>query len=54
MRLLSLWYDEEWYCHNLLHKYRRNNNPPKFWYPSSFGIIWPHTLGWSPYHLICE
>ena len=28
VNVLSLWYDEQWYCHNLLHKYRRDDNPP--------------------------
>ena len=52
MEVLHLWYDEEWYCQSLLHKYRTDNNPPKFWSPSSFGIIWSHTVGWSPYRLM--
>jgi len=52
MKGLSLRYDEEWYNPNPLHKYRRANNPPKFWSPSTFGIIWSHTTGWSPFRLI--
>jgi len=48
----SMRYDEEWYCHNLLHKYQTDNNPPKLWAPSSFGVIWWNALGWSPYRLM--
>jgi len=52
MKGLSLWYDEGWYCHNLVYEYRSDNNPPKFWSPSTFGIIWSHRAGWSPYRLM--
>jgi len=33
MKVSSLRYDEQWYCHNLLHKYQTDNNPPTLWFP---------------------
>jgi len=49
---LSLTHDEEWCYRNLLHKYRNDNNPPTFWSPSSTGIIWWCSAGWSPDRLL--
>ena len=52
MKGLSLRYDEEWCCHNLVQKCRRANNPPIFLSPLAFALVWPYKSGCSPYRLM--
>jgi len=48
LKVLSLRLHTWWGCHNQLHKYRSDNNPPKFLFPSSFGLISSYVVCWSP------